>query len=382
MRQHLRSTLSILALLVGAPYFARAADAPTQPQDATTEQKNVFQDLSNGEKGGKRYRGPAETWEVANMRIDELEQRLAQYEDGKRDDRDGYIILNQLWIDYRGRKKEDSSEAQKYKAMRLELLKKHPEFHGMKDFRLSEAIEYYRRKEQAQEEAATKTKGWVPPDNVPLRIMGNGKKAVIVYQFRLEFVKLPDEYELKTEGRLHIYHGAQRMKPGELKPFKVMTFKRRFDSLPQFSDAVSSNFMICSRMLYSYYQAMTPEEQEVLRARGQGRVIHSWTNQKGAIDQMCSVLSLDGGLVFSFPVKQHAPDTLLSALDITGDGKKAGVMLGEKTSIQGEDGEELVVGKPREVLIWQEGSGLKKVPITDSNLTKHDLARKFALGEF
>ncbi len=343
----------------------------------------LFQEqLANGANGGKRYRGPAETLEVANMRVDELEQRLAQYEDGKRDDRDGYIILNQLWIDSRGRKQEASSEAQKYKAMRLELLKKHPEFHGMKDFRLSDAIEYYRRKDQTQKEAATKTKGWVPPDSVPLRIMGSGKKAVIVYQFRVEFVKLPDEYELKTEGRLHIYHGAQQIRPGELKPFKVIKFKRRFDVLPLFSDSVSSNFMICSRMLYSYYQAMTPEEQNVLAARGQRHVIPSWTNQKGDIDQMCSVLSLDGNVVYSFPVKQHAPDTLLSGLDVTGDGKKAGVMLGEKTSLQGEEGEELVVGKPRAVLIWQEGQGLKKIPITDPNLTWHDLARKFALGEF
>lgn len=377
----IRARLSIAVLGV----VLSASIAIGKNNDMTREQQAVMQDLADGEKGGKRYRGPAETWRVEDMTMDELKQRLQQYEAGQRDDRDGYIILNQLWFDYRRQRQENSNGAQQVKAMRLDLLQRHPELKNLRDFQLSERIQYYKKQEEDGEKAAEQTNNWVPPDATPERVMGSGNRLVVVYQFRLEFVELSNDYDLELGGtghtRLQIFRQKHPVDPAALKPTKSILFKRRFEVFPGPSGYVSTNIMVCTDMLNAYYRAMTPTERQVLQARGQKRTM-PWTNPKGNIDQFCGILSLSGDVVYSFPIQQHLPNTLLLGIGITDDGKKAGVMVGQKTNWQGEDGEVAVVGKPREVLIWQEGLGLKRIPVENQNLTWVDLIKKFAAGEF
>lgn len=62
------------------------------------------------EQHGKIDRDEPDALRVQDMTMDELQQRLAEYEAGKRDDRDGYIILNQLWFNYQAQSRTASPE--------------------------------------------------------------------------------------------------------------------------------------------------------------------------------------------------------------------------------------------------------------------------------
>ena len=160
-----------------------------------------------------------------------------------------------------------------------------------------------------------------------------------------------------------------------------MSFRRPFQIFPSYPDRVSKNFLICTDMLHVRYAAMTEDEQKMLRSNGFGAAM-PWTNPQGKIDQLCAVLSLDGNIIYQFPVVQKLPGTLLAPLGITADGKKAAVMLGGKAEETSEDGPISLVGNPREVLIWREGGPLKTVKINDGNLTWNALMTQFASGGF
>src|ERR1700751_2870830 len=100
----------LLVALVVVPRFTRAAEQRATESDSDSQQ--VLQDLNKGHRPGRVVRDEPANLKVSDMTIDELKQRLAEYEAGKRDDRDGYIITNQLWFDYQGRKEDASVDAQ------------------------------------------------------------------------------------------------------------------------------------------------------------------------------------------------------------------------------------------------------------------------------
>ena len=169
------SAVLVLAMLMLAPFCLQAADQTTAPDAALPETHGTI------------VRDTPDALRVEDMTVDELQQRLSEYEAGKRDDRDGYIILHQLWFIFKARKIERTAEAQKINQMRVALLTKHPELHHLSDFRLSGRIKYQQAQRDANAKDAEVAKSWVPPDTKPLKIIGDQKQAVAVYQYRLEF---------------------------------------------------------------------------------------------------------------------------------------------------------------------------------------------------
>lgn len=358
---------AIAAISVAVP--AIAADTPSaQRAQQSTMVRTAPEDLR-----------------VEDMTDAELQQRLDEWEAGKRDDRDGYIILNQIWFNHLRRNTPDTMVSQQVKKRQRELLVKHPEFGHLKDFRLSDKIQYQAKlaaKRKAAEQAA---KQWVPSDKTPRRIIGNDRKAVAIYQFRLEFLHLPSEVELRSEPTaktvLKLYRNGEQVSPSELSPWKTISYKNRFEVVPRYPDQVAKNFLVCSDLIHAEYQAMTQEERETMQARGFSRVM-PWTNAKGSIDQTCDVLSLDGDRIFSFPITQQLPKQVAAPLGITADGMKAAIMIGEKTEPSTPYGKAAMIGKPREVLIWTQAGGIKRIKVTNKATSWNDLIIQFEQGKF
>ncbi|MCX5786933.1 MAG: hypothetical protein NTX64_00260 [Elusimicrobia bacterium] len=72
----------------------------------------------------------------------------------------------------------------------------------------------------------------------------------------------------------------------------------------------------------------------------------------------CGIVSLEGKIVFEFPIRQRVPDRLLRPIGFESDGKYAAVFLGER--VEGEDSPG--IGKPREILIWEFPATLNRHP--------------------
>lgn len=332
----------------------------------------------------KVSRPAPEELRVQDMTDAELHQRLAEWEAGKRDDRDAYIILNQLRFYLRAQQMTGSPEFQTISKKRDDLLRKRPDLARLKDFRLSGRIRHQERAVAAQAALVQKAKKWTPSDSVPLRIVGNGKDAVAIYQFRLDFLRLGPEYELSpvptAPSVFKLFRNGQEVPPTTIPHYKSLTHRHRFQVFPADPDRLD-RILVCTDLLRTTYQAILPEERSMVQALGHKSGI-PWTNKRGAIEQTCSILSIRGEPIFSFPVTQRVPDRLAAGIGMTKDGRKAAVMLGESVQLTGEYGTKPVIGKPREVLVWEEGKPLRRVTIKDSNLTHNDLLQQFAQGRF
>ncbi|MBI3548636.1 MAG: hypothetical protein HY078_06235 [Elusimicrobia bacterium] len=336
-------------------------------------------------KEGTMVRPAPEDLRVEDMTDADLQQRLGEWAAGKRDDRDGYILLNQLWFNHRRHKTAGTAAAQQVKKQKEAVLAKHPEFGRLKDFRLSDRIKFQGKLAEMQKAAAQAAKQWVPADKTVRRIIGHDKKAVAVYQFRLEFLRLPADVELRPEPTaktvLKLFRNDAQISASEISPWKTISYRNRFEVVPRYPDQVTNNFLVCSDLIHPEYHAMTQEERETMQARGFSRVM-PWTNAKGGVEQACEVLSLDGDRVFSFPITQQEPTQLAAPLGMTADGTKAAIMIGEKAQQASPYGKAVIISKPREVLVWTQASGLKRVKVANKSATWNDLIMQFEQGKF
>jgi len=160
----------ILQIVVGVRKPALADDSKDSTDKLNAEQQAV-QELEQGVKPSELIRDEPANLRVEDMTMDELKRRLTEFEAGKRDDRDGIIIADQLWFNYGGRKERDTLEAQHTFRIREALLKMHPDFVNLGDNRLSDKIQFEAR--QSKQHARLKTelsaraKKWVPKDSIP-----------------------------------------------------------------------------------------------------------------------------------------------------------------------------------------------------------------------
>lgn len=324
---------------------ALAVSIPAVAEDASTVVTSV-----------SRAEAP-EALRIEDMTDVELQQRLAEYETGKRDYRDGYIVLNQLWFNHQAKRRTNSPEFLAIDKKREALLKKHPDLNNLQDFRLSEKVQFEQAKKATESEVAAARRNFVPADKIPMRIMGVGKNAVAVYQYRLVFFSLPSNVQLGTGGqgdRLKLLRNGTPIQPDQLSSTSVMTFKDPIDVLPALTDEAKA-VLVCTNPL-GYYSSKTPEE---LAAFGYGM---RWRNAAGTYDNFCGVVALDGSVVYRFPA-QSEPNRMLRPIGIHPEGKQAEVMVGKKVLLAaGEDGTEpqTVIDSPIEILKWRPGK-LEKV---------------------
>lgn len=372
------SFISAILLLIGAISVAHADQRTAEPDN---DPQQVLRDLSKGHRPGRTVRDEPDNLKVSDMTVDELKQRLADYEAGNRDDRDGYIISNQLWFDYQGRKEDASGDAQHAKQVRERLLQKHPEFNSLQDFRLSDKIKHQANAQQQKKRAETAAKGWTPSDSVPRKIYGQGQQAAVAYQFKLDFYDLPAGVEVKTVrgDTTGLFRGDKQIGPEELTPKKTLTFRRSFSLPIEGSPLDYHRLLVCTSVLASGYNAMTNEETKAMRPLGHGSHME-WTSKTGNFNHFCGIISLSGDVVYQFKITENPPTRVISPIGITFDGSRAAVMVGQKVSA--EEGEGFFVGRPSEVWIWQYPATVKKVAVPDPNrTTDDDLRHKFYTGK-
>lgn len=321
---------------------------------------------------------------VQDMTGEELWQRLAEYEQGKRDYRDGYIILNQLWFSFQVSKQTNSAEFKTIAAKRDALLKQHPELNDLQDFRLSEHIKQENILKQREAERLEKAKRWVPLDRRFMDVRTDGKELVVVYQYRIEFIHLDDtiRYNLTVAGPNYRTGPAEPGKFGkigvasdfakrgadgsfksipveQLKPYKVWHFKYRVQVLPKVAplSEPSQNLLICSNPLDKTYSAAHNDE-EAKHMVGRYHTME-WVNPHGTIGETCRVIDHTGKAIYEFPLEQRLPGPLALPLWGTGNnGQRAGIMVGR--AVPDEDSGSLYVGELKELWIWTAPATLKK----------------------
>lgn len=327
----------------------------------------------------KIVRDPPEALRVEDMTMEELKKRLAQYEAGKRDDRDGYIIANQLWFNYQGRKETQTIEARHVNELRQNLLRKHLEYQKLQNFSLSDRIQYQQRKEVQKAKALEGAKHWVPPDTIPRKIYGHDKHIVVAYQFKLAFYDLQDDVEARViKGkRLALFKDGQLIDPNKLKPKKTITFKRSFSLPVERSPVEYRNLLVCTSALASSYSPMSSDEEKNMQALGEAGKV--WVNESGTLDHFCGIISLTGNVIYEFAIHENPPTRVVAPVGISADGKRAAVMVGEK--VPGQDGVGFYIGRPKEILIWEFPDKLSTKKIPYPATTDEDAKRQFYQGK-
>lgn len=358
----MNTRFTVFAVTLSLSMGVYSAMGWSQQQKAVENKSDAGMDQSVSEPHGKVVRDAPETLRVQDMTMEELQQRLAEYESGKRDYRDGYIILNQLWFNHQLQKTIGSADAQRIAKMRQELVAKYPALNNLKDFRLSDRIRYDDLREKSERKQKETAKSFVPRDVVPLDIRGAEDKAIVRYQYRLDFLKLPNDVQVTGDpkaGSMQLVRDGKELAPSQIQPSKTIQFKRPINARygrDASGKIVFGNLLICTDMLRGY-SPTSGEEYETVRLRGHEHSI-LWKNLAGQYDDFCGVISKDGQVVYQFPVTQKIPDRLLSPVSIDAAGKKAIVMVGEMAET-GPDSTP-TVAYPREVLVWEAPAQFKR----------------------
>lgn len=110
------------------------------------------------ENSGNIVRDPPEGLRVEDMRPEELRERYLQYKAGKRDARDGYIILNQMAFNCALFRAQAGPECPGLIQEKEELLRAHPEFNSLQEFHLSDRKRWLAEKQKKEAELAAKRK--------------------------------------------------------------------------------------------------------------------------------------------------------------------------------------------------------------------------------
>jgi hypothetical protein len=372
MRKYLLLMSAVLAASIPA-VPAVAGDIPCPVDQVVNETR------ANNDKQGKRqpdvfYQRLAENYRKqcskAEAKISTLLEQLKEYRDGKRGDRDGYVILQKIANSYATLRAGQTAQAREIKTQLDALIKKHPDYPRMQDFRLSEEINAEKKQRSAQDEISKKAAAWTPEDRIPLAIVESGNRLIAIHQFRIAFYARPADVHLsrKKHQRLMLIRqvgdSEQTVALEELRPTKTLTFQQVIDVRPPNLRALGDSHLLVCTNPASYYSAMSPSEREILTAKGRAYGTIRSIDTRGSYRDFCGVISQSGEIVFNFSATQRSPDKLFMPLGIADNGMRAAVAVGEKVVDEGEDGEVERVGKIREVQIWEQGAlrSVKKLP--------------------
>lgn len=283
---------------------------------------------------------------VEMLSVGQLDHLRAEYETGKRDDRDGYIILNQLKFDLSGRPElARPGEREEIAQKMAEILKKHPEFPKMNDWRLSDTIACENAVADSKQIAIKKALEWAPADDVAVQIFGNGTRAAVVYQFKIAFFDLPDGVEVRAKGwDGKLFRGETEINPATLTPKKVLTFQRLVNVPRTGPTTAYHNLLVCTSYRPSTYTPLSPEEQAAMRPLRK----RFWINKSGQLTNFCGVISLTGEILAKFDTHGIRKGWVVNPVGIRPEGDVAAIVGGADS----RNPEEEIPG-PQELWIWR-----------------------------
>jgi hypothetical protein len=170
----------------------------------------------------------------------------------------------------------------------------------------------------------------------------DGRRAAAFFEDRVEFFSLAPEISTGAGG---FSIGQKTVAPSALEPTKILWLTYRIQLL---SHKTSKYFLVCSNI-------SLPKLQSV------------------GLGDFCGIISIDGQVVFKFPVKQHVPDRMLQVLAVNNDGTYAEVFVGKL--VPDEDGP--VIAAPREILAWRYPNKLTRFPGPWANGEPKEPAKAF-----
>lgn len=287
--------------------------------------------------------------------LEELHGYLLQSHQGKRGDDERYVILHRMLQDYGLLKSTGTAEAQGAIQEWHELLEAHPEYREHPPrLEIREQREVREKQKKDAAESQAKAGSWMPQDSRPVATYGLGRKAVLQYQYHVDFFKLSDSEKIMASSDFS--RVTQAVNIGSLRPFKVMKFRHPLDFYWLPGDPFDHPILLCENFV-SRYTARTPEEMAVI---GRGM---KWENRDAEHDGFCGVVSLDGDILFEFPVTQRYPDAVFHVLQFSKDGKSAAIGVGKEIEDGSDEGTR--IGSYREVLIWEYPDKLIRVDASD-----------------
>lgn len=317
----------------------KAEQRPKSDEILTTQQAQIKKSYEQMLSGVKR-------------RMAELQTKLAQYRQGNRDDRDGYVILSQLRDCYAALRLRETPEAEAVGRELIALKKKHPNFEMLTDFTLSEEIGRKKQLQESTKRIQEKAKNWRPEDKSILRVYAKDRKLAIKYQYRMEFYDVPADVQYTLGGssiKLHkkLLNGELReIGLGDLPRTEQLTFRYPIAIRPKrWSLAPDAPLLVCTDLL-GQYSDITEEEHEIARA---APTVLAWENAHAQYDDFCGIISHSGKIIYRFNFKQRKPDRLLEPLGIANDGKYAAVVVKD------------IKQAAREVLIWEYPQTVRRV---------------------
>lgn len=304
---------------------------------------------------------------AVKSRVPALSEKWTEYLEGKRPPQDGYVVVDRLRDELLLAGKANTAEFQETERLRRAILTKNPHFRQRPPQQLSDGDGKPERDISTQRRILElKVARFVPNDDRILAVHNGAGRAVLEYQYRLEFVGLPPQatalkklHDAESEIAVVLAGGnEQPISKDALTVKKTLSFKRRFRL-----KTAENRLLVCSYLLMGYTEN-TREEGHIIRAKGFPRY-YPWVNSAGQFDDFCGIVTFEGDEVYRFPFTQRLPDKLLEPLKIAPDGKWAAVMVGErKTYMEGEQG--YSVGYPSEVLIWEAPDRLKRIPAKEA----------------
>lgn len=150
--------------------------------------------------------------------------------------------------------------------------------------------------------------------------------AIAVYKDQVQFYRFAPEVKLRSTGLVRDGKSASLL---DFKPLQTLRFAVRFEVLSR------GMTLICTH----------PARPRLSR--------------EGLVD-FCGILSLDGKVVYQFPIEQRYPEDMLQIIDMTDDGQYAEVYLGK--SVPTLDDRRFQISEPRLILAWWYPNRLVRYP--------------------
>lgn len=167
----------------------------------------------------------------------------------------------------------------------------------------------------------------------PVRlILGKPPKILLVQDDAITAYSLPADIRIGVDKRRDpvLMRSGKEVDRKELAPARAISFGRPVNVFPK---GGVDRFLVCT-------DALLP-------------------GTKGRdYDDFCGIVSVEGKVLFRFPVKQERPKSLLKPTGMTPDGLHAEVVVGEEAA--GEDRPQIT--KPREILVWDFPDKLQRLP--------------------
>lgn len=294
---------------------------------------------------------------AANKAIAELAPKLKEYEEGKRGDQDGFVILRGLAWQYKVLRAETSDEGKRVADEFKALGRKHPEFSRLQSNELSEDLQGKRNTDQQLQAEQQVTSKWVPSDADPIGEYQAGSKRIVVYQYRMEFFS------------------------GQNKPSSVLTFKYPITVYPKplsWTRDSGSNLLVCTRR-HAGYEPRNEQEQKMVRLRGYHRGWMPWINPAGTRADFCGIVSSAGSIVYAFP-PANPPSRIYSPIGVADGGKRAAVLVGQlvhkKATLEDDSEEHDAPGNFSSILVWQYPDKLRKAKVGPGDLWGNKLVKR------